>query len=72
MAYYVFVLLTPPASLELAEYYINKALELNETLEYLGWSMENQSTPEEIITILTDLVKKELMCRKAGEGKRKE
>lgn len=34
MAYYLFLPLTPPASLELAEYYIDKALEWDETPEY--------------------------------------
>ena len=37
MAYYLFVPLTPPASWELAEFYIDKALELNETQEYREW-----------------------------------
>lgn len=37
MAYYLFVPLTPPASPELAEYYIGKALEWDETPEYRRW-----------------------------------
>lgn len=37
MAYYLFVPLTPPASSELARFYINKALELDETIEYRQW-----------------------------------
>ena len=37
MAYYLFIPLTPPASFELAEFYINKALELDETPEYRQW-----------------------------------
>lgn len=37
MAYYVFLPLTPPASCELAAYYIDKAIELNPTLEYQNW-----------------------------------
>ena len=37
IAYYLLVPLTPPASLELAEFYIDKALELNETQEYREW-----------------------------------
>lgn len=37
MAYYVFVPLTPPASGELANYYIDKALELNTISEYQEW-----------------------------------
>ena len=37
MAYYLFVPLTPPASSELAGFYIDKALEWEETLEYLQW-----------------------------------
>lgn len=37
MAYYLFIPLTPPASLELAEFYINKALEWDETPEYRQW-----------------------------------
>ena len=34
MAYYLFVPLTPPASFELAEFYIGRALEWDETPEY--------------------------------------
>ena len=37
MAYYLFVPLTPPASLELAEFYIDRALEWDETPEYRQW-----------------------------------
>lgn len=37
MAYYLFVPLTPPASVELAEFYINKALEWDKTAEYQQW-----------------------------------
>ena len=37
MAYYLFVALTPPASFELAEYYIDRALEWDETPEYCRW-----------------------------------
>lgn len=37
MAYYLFVPLTPPASLELAEFYIDRALEWNEMPEYRQW-----------------------------------
>ena len=37
MAYYLFILSTPPASFELAEYYIDKALEWNELPEYQKW-----------------------------------
>lgn len=37
MAYYLFVPLTPPASMELAEFYIGKALEWDETPEYRQW-----------------------------------
>ncbi len=37
MAYYFFVALTPPASFELAEFYIDRALEWNETPEYRKW-----------------------------------
>lgn len=37
MAYYLFVPLTPPASMELSEFYINKALEWDETPEYRQW-----------------------------------
>ena len=37
MAYYLFTPLTPPASLELAEFYIDKALEWNEMPEYREW-----------------------------------
>ena len=37
MAYYLFITLTPPASFELAEYYIDKALEWNEIPEYRKW-----------------------------------
>jgi len=37
MAYYLFLPLTPPASFELAEFYINKALEWDEMPEYRQW-----------------------------------
>ena len=37
MAYYLFIPLTPPASFELAEFYIDKALEWDETPEYDQW-----------------------------------
>ena len=37
MAYYLFTPLTPPASFELAEFYIGKALEWDETPEYHQW-----------------------------------
>ncbi len=37
MAYYLFTPLTPPASFELAEFYIDKALEWNEMPEYREW-----------------------------------
>ena len=37
MAYYLFIPLTPPASYELAEFYIDKALELDERPEYRQW-----------------------------------
>ena len=37
MAYYLFVPLTPPASCELAEYYIDRALEWDATPEYSQW-----------------------------------
>ena len=37
MAYYLFIALTPPASFELAEFYIDKALEWDETPEYRQW-----------------------------------
>jgi len=37
MAYYLFIPLTPPASFELAEFYIDRALEWNETPEYREW-----------------------------------
>lgn len=37
MAYYLFTPLTPPASLELAEFYIDQALEWDETPEYRQW-----------------------------------
>ncbi len=37
MAYYLFTPLTPPASFELAKYYIDRALEWNETPEYREW-----------------------------------
>ncbi len=37
MAYYLFVPLTPPASFELAEFYIDRALEWDETPEYRQW-----------------------------------
>ena len=37
MAYYLFIPLTPPASCELAEFYIDRALEWDETLEYRQW-----------------------------------
>ena len=37
MAYYLFIPLTPPASVNLAEFYINRALEWDETPEYREW-----------------------------------
>ena len=37
MAYYLFVPLTPPASLELAEFYIDQALAWEDTPEYRQW-----------------------------------
>ena len=37
MAYYLFNPLTPPASFELAEFYIDRALEWDETPEYSQW-----------------------------------
>lgn len=37
MAYYLFTPLTPPASYELAEFYVNKALEWDEMPEYRQW-----------------------------------
>ena len=37
MSYYLFVPLTPPASFELAEFYIDKALEWDATPEYSQW-----------------------------------
>ncbi len=37
IAYYLFTPLTPPASHELAEFYINKALEWDEMPEYRQW-----------------------------------
>ena len=37
MAYYLFIALTPPASFELAEFYIDRALEWDETPEYRHW-----------------------------------
>jgi len=37
MAYYLFLPLTPPASFELAEFYVDRALEWNETPEYREW-----------------------------------
>ena len=37
MAYYLFVPLTPPASFELAEFYIDRALEWDATPEYSQW-----------------------------------
>lgn len=37
MAYYLFLPLTPPASFELAEFYIDRALEWDETSEYREW-----------------------------------
>ena len=37
MAYYLFTPLTPPASWELAEFYIDKALEWDEEPEYREW-----------------------------------
>ena len=37
MAYYLYIALTPPASWELAKYYINRAVELDETPEYSQW-----------------------------------
>ena len=38
MAYYLFTPLTPPASCELAEFYIHKALEWDEMPEYRQWA----------------------------------
>ena len=37
MAYNLFIALTPPASFELAEFYIDRALEWDETPEYRHW-----------------------------------
>lgn len=37
MAYYLFTPLMPPASYELAEFYISKALEWDEIPEYSQW-----------------------------------
>ena len=37
MAYYLFIPLMPPASVELAEFYIDRALEWDETPEYREW-----------------------------------
>lgn len=37
MAYYLFIPLTPPATYELAAFYIDKALELDERSEYRHW-----------------------------------
>ena len=37
MAYYLFTPLTPPASFALAEFYIDRALEWDETPEYRQW-----------------------------------
>ena len=37
MAYYLFIPLTPADSLELAYYYIKKAVELNPKDEYIHW-----------------------------------
>ena len=37
MAYYLFIPLTPPASVDLAEFYIDRALEWDETPEYREW-----------------------------------
>ena len=37
MAYYLFIALTPPASFELAEFYIDRALEWDEKPEYRRW-----------------------------------
>ena len=37
MAYYLYIPLTPPASWELAEFYIDRALEWEETPEYSQW-----------------------------------
>lgn len=37
MAYYLFMPLTPPASFELAEFYIDRVLEWDETPEYSQW-----------------------------------
>lgn len=37
MAYYLFVPLTPPASHELAKFYIDRALEWDESPEYRQW-----------------------------------
>lgn len=39
MAYYLFTPLTPPASFELAEFYIKRALEWDETPEYREWKV---------------------------------
>ena len=36
-AYYLFTASTPPASFELAEFYIDRALEWDETPEYIQW-----------------------------------
>lgn len=37
MAYYLFTPLTPPASYELAEFYIDRALEWDDVPEYYQW-----------------------------------
>ena len=37
MAYYLFIALTPPASCELAAFYIDQALDLDDTPEYRQW-----------------------------------
>ncbi len=37
MAYYLFTPLTPPTSFELAEFYIDRALEWNDMPEYRKW-----------------------------------
>ena len=37
MAYCLFIALTPPASFELAEFCIDRALEWDETPEYRHW-----------------------------------
>ena len=37
MAYYLFIPLTPPASYELSNFYIDRALEWDDTPEYRQW-----------------------------------